>query len=312
MQIGSTYQACHHTLLGHVFYNIRCPNQPLAHRVTLFVSAALLVSGLVWKGWSACRLSTKGTEDPKTKETDFLNKPSLPMRVYPQEGLKAIEFAKQKLLAVQSTDQHFNKFLADKNKPSYDWAVYMILNLNDEFYTKLESFILDKNIDCWTEEALIQHVDEYMKIVYAIGCLALEGIPDAVELNKHSPDFKTLTEMEKRALIVKDQGLLFFRCFTLCSYIYHHARRPALLEKDNLGHVLLKYCPPSDHYVSQFYQEGTPQFQWRLLYNDYCNRTRMYVNLDVLKKQYEWRLPNWVQPDIDAETFMPFPGTLPT
>ncbi len=304
MQTNFTSQSCHHTLFGHLFYNIRCPHQPLAHKVTLFASAALIVGGLVWKGWSSYCLSTKAV--------DPLNKPSLPMKEYPPEGLEAIEFAKQKLLTVQSTDQYFNQFLADENKPPYAWAVYMMTNFYDEFYTKLETFILDKNIDCWGEEALIQHVDEYMKIVYAIGCLALEGIPDAVITNRDNPDFKTHTEMEKRALIVKDQGLLFFRCFTLCSYIYHHARKSALVEKDDHGQVLLKSCPPSDHYVSQFYQEGTPQFQWRLLYNDYCDRARMYVNFDVLYKLYEWRLPNWIQPDIDAGTFKPFPDGLPT
>ncbi len=30
MQISSATQACPHTFFGHLFYNIRCPNQPLA------------------------------------------------------------------------------------------------------------------------------------------------------------------------------------------------------------------------------------------------------------------------------------------
>ncbi len=73
--------------------------------------------------------------------------------------------------------------------------------LSEEYYAKLLSLITDKDIDCWDSKEIIQHIDEYMKIVYAIGCLALEGIPNAVEANKNSFSPEIRTEMKEHRYI---------------------------------------------------------------------------------------------------------------
>jgi hypothetical protein len=73
----------------------------------------------------------------------------------------------------------------------------------------------------------------------------------------------------------------------------------------------------TEEYAKPFYDDlNKPiQYQWRMLYNDYCDRVRMYVNEADLAdddRDGDRRHVSWTEKDEKRETFRQDPGTMPT
>ncbi len=71
---------------------------------------------------------TGGKTESPSKEIEAQNKPSLPMRDYPPEGIEAIKFAKQKLLGKAADNAELKKDLSEEHDSPYAWAVCMALH----------------------------------------------------------------------------------------------------------------------------------------------------------------------------------------
>ncbi|ASD30696.1 hypothetical protein [Chlamydia abortus] len=61
----------------------------------------------------------------------------------------------------------------------------------------------------------------------------------------------------------------------------------------------------------RFYQEGTPEFRWRSLYNCFCQQARWYIGNEQAAVQRENRLIRHSTPDTSCDDFR-YPGTIPT
>ncbi|QEM73902.1 hypothetical protein DZK34_02880 [Chlamydia abortus] len=62
---------------------------------------------------------------------------------------------------------------------------------------------------------------------------------------------------------------------------------------------------------ARFYQEGTPEFRWRSLYNCFCEQARWYIGDEQAAAQRENRLIKHTTADTSREDFG-YPGTIPT
>lgn len=67
----------------------------------------------------------------------------------------------------------------------------------------------------------------------------------------------------------------------------------------------------SSSFSTPFYKSGTIQNQWNKLYNDYCDRIRSYVSESSLRSA-DTRFVNWTRKDLDENSFIRTPDTLPT
>lgn len=69
--------------------------------------------------------------------------------------------------------------------------------------------------------------------------------------------------------------------------------------------------PLSPAHSRLFYEQGTIQNSWNTLYNEYCDRVRMYVTDEELEAA-DNRHVKWTKKDTGVETFCPIPSTKPT
>jgi len=177
-----------------------------------------------------------------------------------------------------------------------------------EFRPRFETALQENEIDPWSQEAVIEAADACMKITYAIGIFMLEDLPRFIERENKGT----------RESVLIDQSSYQYRAFFICPNFYHHVRAavsfgvnpakklayPKNTHKKEIYHPLDPRGIPPSH-VRPFYQEGTRQHKWNLLYNNYCT-------LAGQEELLEKRFSRWTQEDTGIKTFSPRPDTQPS
>lgn len=246
----------------------------------------------------------------------------IPFRDYPVVGKAAIQFAREQIkvhadVVAQPFDKDYQPINSEitKLKTLY-WTVYW-KNLQETFAKHASQ---EKP---WEQPEVENAVEACMKIAYTIGCLTLEDLkPFTDQIPKESAEWWT----NQRALVRQDSYQ--YRTFYYCPRLYHMVRgayawaqNPHRDNNDlktnpfgfyNRSEVLPKDKQSIDQQYAQFFYTQTKvQNTWNELYNDYCDRIRMYVAEDDLREE-DSRHVNWTRKDTELVHFIAWPGNLPT
>ncbi len=171
----------------------------------------------------------------------------------------------------------------------------------DKYREKFSEAIKANPIDTWNQKAVLDAADRLMKIAYAISVLTLEDLPRFIVQKSFCTYARALTRQDSYQ----------YRTFFYVTQVYHYLR--SALNSQQSGDDVKYVYPeqiPTEH-AQQFYKPGTIQNTWNLLYNDYCNRVRMYVSESNLRLA-DTRHVSWTRKDTGEASFRPIPDTLPT
>lgn len=219
---------------------------------------------------------------------------------YSDRGQRAIACARQKLEQRQDLQPMIFKFrgLLSFSQP-FDKEIARLAALHQEVYEAFVQKIKD-NEDPWNDPSTLEMADDLMKLSYAISSLSLDELPRLAQKKKGSGNAVILTSAETYQ----------YRTFFYLPTAYHSARRKVDRSENN-PEVIVFSTKIEEKYLEPFYQEGTLQWEWRMLYNDYCERVRMCLDEDELKKK-DSRYVKWTQADESKETFITEVGKQPT
>lgn len=147
-----------------------------------------------------------------------------------------------------------------------------------------------------------------MKISYAISNLTLDDLKSFTEARASQGDNRTYA----KALTVQDSYQ--YRTFYYCTNAYHWLRGEIVWSTDPWNQDEEGLFPPqtiSEGHAKAFYQQGTIQNSWNELYNNYCDRIRLYVNEKELRSA-DNRHFTWTKKDTGIQSFSSVPDTQPT
>jgi hypothetical protein len=279
--------------------------------------AVIATGGVIWIAISNCKRSNdatihtlddtgvSGSSVGTKKETEAKKETSgvsgaVSDKSYPEIGTQAIEFARQKLREYPKIEPY-----------AFDWGevqgtcqpVTQEIDLLTTLFWK-ESFeafvqtVKKHRDDPWAHDEVIQAADTCVKISYAVGCLTLENLPDFTK--------KLAQKGDQRTYVQAQQDSYLYHTLCWCATPYHWMRggivwrtNPWNKNEEGLFH---RQEEVSEEHAKPFYQEGTTQFSWRTLYNDYCDRIRIYVDESKLKAA-DKRYVKWTIKDEGSETF---------
>lgn len=166
---------------------------------------------------------------------------------------------------------HFDDRLPQNPKISAYTAIRRI-------YEKKLLIEFQKTKNPWNDSKYLRWYDEYLKISFAIAILTLEDLSqvnEKVPLQERSL-FRTLVRQDAYPFITIGFGI----------NAYHAAKNECRFERLQSGDKLRGPYPDEDELVNKdlFYETNTLQNRWNKLYNDFCNRLRMYVSEEDVSK----------------------------
>lgn len=171
-------------------------------------------------------------------------------------------------------------------------------NLGDAFKKAFQN-----QQDPWSQQEVIDAADAYMKVAYAISSLTLDDLPAFTA--KVFPG-TTFAEALTR------QDSYQYRTFYDCTNAYHNIRgglKWGETENFLVKTGIAKAIP--ENYSQPFYENGTIQHSWNVLYNEFCTRVRKYVPEEDLRIA-DQRHVHWTPLDTAADTFHQYRDTQPT
>lgn len=229
---------------------------------------------------------------------------------YSEIGTQAIEFARQKLSEhPEIKPQVFSAGWggpSKTNQPINQEIALMTTLYWDVYFAAFEQEV-KKHADPWSQPKVIQAADDLIKIGYAISCLTLEDLPGFTQALESKGTKRTYAE----ALTIQDSYQ--YRTYYYCTNAYHWIRGGIAWSKSKWSDKEGLFQPretPKTH-ADNFYQQGTIQSGWRALYNDYCDRVRLYVKEADLQEA-DNRHFTWTKKDEGGKTFSHTPDTQPT
>lgn len=227
----------------------------------------------------------------------------------PFSKTEAIEFAKaelEKRTGITTDVKAFENYnTGAKLHQPVNQEIARMTNMYLDNHLKTFYDALEQNAnDPWNKEEVINAAAAYMKVAYAIGCLSLDDLP---AFTKDLSD-KGIVRSNAEALVRPDSYL--YRTFFYCTNAYHQIRGAYawIAAETKLDFPSGKV---SSKHADLFYKEGTTQNTLRLLYNEYCDRVRVAVNEDELRKVND-SFVNWTQKDTGSSTFCCSCGPQPT
>jgi hypothetical protein len=289
--------------------------------------AIIATGGVIWIAVSNCKRAkdtTAGTlnnagamreavetgEEVKTKKETSGVADKVSDKPYPEIGTQAIEFARQKLSKhpeIKPRDFSAGWEGFSKTYQPVNQEIALLTTLYWDVYFTAFTQEVKKHADPWSRPTVIQAADDLMKIAYAISCLTLEDLPEFTQALEKKGEKRSFVE----ALTIQDSYQ--YRTYYDCTKAYHWIRGGIAWSKsewsDKKGLFQPKEAPKT--HAENFYTKGTIQSDWRALYNDYCDRVRLYVKEADLKKA-DNRHFTWTKKDEGATTFRHTPDTLPT
>lgn len=194
--------------------------------------------------------------------------------------LETLDFALN-LLGKQSNLQPFF-FETGFGKESYqpiDNRIALLSTIYLEKEGNLKQLLLEKNSD-WKNQEIIAAADECMKISYAIGVLTLEDLEAFIKEHPVSRNAPTTINDSKRTLAVAlaDQDSYQMFTFYYCAYLYYSIRQfEEWRDEKPIGNFFSREEGVPEGYADLFYKNDAMQNRWNRLYNDYCDRIRLFV-----------------------------------
>lgn len=242
------------------------------------------------------------------------------MRDYPDFGKEALKFAEEQL-KVAKIPTTYNPWSASRFRHV---APTKITQLNyllwEVYYPKLLTTLKQyeaQGLLAWERQEVVLEADHSMKIAYAISCQNLEQLKRFTENVKDSPEW-----LSPISYSLTRQDSYQFRTFFCAPRIYCVIRGSYMLTKDHysteyledptrISEIFKTALKKRGNYTQLFYTLGAIQNRWNILYNDYCDRVRMYVTEDEMK-EFGGRHLNWTIKDTSFKKFKATPDTLPT
>lgn len=180
----------------------------------------------------------------------------------------------------------------------------------DKMATVIKDQMCSKSM--WKNRDFISQVTSFMEAAYQ----EIEMFFEEIEERYEGDPARMARAMAQEGPNDKDPYSLYFPFYFYGSLteMYHYARSCAYLEDSLFGGGRKKINFPSliDEDQDPYFTSGTPQFHWRQLYNDFCDKLNEIDGLcDHLKKEDE-RFINWAQPDKGPVKEYGFPDTRPT
>ncbi|WP_348662595.1 hypothetical protein [Chlamydia vaughanii] len=154
-------------------------------------------------------------------------------------------------------------------------------------------YVYPRNPESWTLVCPI--MTEYMQLAFAESYLTLLDIP---ALRSSYPQDYT-----SNLLTLYRQNSYAYNAFYRISSAYHRMRflYQSGLEDDDEAQQAA---------VARFYQEGTPEYQWRMLFNSFCEQARCWIGDLAVAEETEIRLVKHSRADLAIDHR--HPGTIPT
>lgn len=217
------------------------------------------------------------------------------VKPYSDLGQKALDFARKKL-EEDSKIVPFNFNPIEKHQPS-DRNIALLTTLYQDLREKFNKLIA-QNKNPWSNPEVIETADELMKIAYAVSNLTLD------DLDSFTKTLSSKGHKRTYAQALTKQDSYQYHTFYFCTSIYH-------LLRGNLDSSLFYPKVISEAHASPFYKQGNIQNAWNELYNDYCDRVRLYVNENDLRAADNRHLA-WIKKDTEITSFKSTPDTQPT
>lgn len=298
----------------HLFAHPLCEDQSLLKRIAN-VAFHVLTLGIplaIYHIISCCYPETSSTQSNGNIQTAGINSVQQNKGIKPYSTLsqETLEFARKKLqehpkLVPQKFSAGWNG--PDKTNQPINPEIALLTTLYwDVTFKNFENLMKQNKENPWSNQEVIQAADECMKIAYAISNLTLDDLKSFTETLSSKGDNRTY------AKALTQQDSYQYRTFYYCTNAYHWLRGEIAWSKnpwDEEG--LFQPESISKAHASAFYQKGTIQNSWNELYNNYCDRVRLYVNEKELQSADNRHL-TWTKKDTGMKSFTSVPDTQPT
>ncbi|MBA2369612.1 MAG: hypothetical protein H0V82_11395 [Candidatus Protochlamydia sp.] len=291
---------------NHLFSNPLCDEQSLLRRIFnvafhIFTFAIPLAIYHI-ASWCFAKIdSNRGQRLASIIEHNRLTHPYTPL------GQEALDFARRKL----SNQPQINagpfsdRWGVVDHQPANQEILRLDALLKVSFHGLKKALKLYPQ-DPWSRQTVIDATDVCMKISYAISSLTLDDLEPFIQ------NLAARGINRTNALALTRQDSYQFRTFFYATRCYHCIRGAAQwgTYRNGVEGLMHPQEIPLTHSLP-FYQAGTVQNRWNTLYNDYCDRIRLYVNEAELQRA-DNRHFMWTQKDTGITEFVSIPDTLPT
>lgn len=310
---ANNHSSCIHS--NHLFSDPLCKEQSLLRRI-LNVVFHVLTLGLplaIYHTISYCRPKTSSAQSSVNLQSVGINsvQQNKSVKPYSDLGQQALDFARKKLEAhPEIAPQKFSAGWygpANTNQPINTEIALLTTLYWDVSFKNFENLMKQHKENPWNNQEVLQAADECMKIAYAISNLTLDDLKSFTEKLSSKGDNRTF------AKALTQQDSYQYRTFYYCTDAYHWLRGEIKWSMAPYSYKegLFPSHPISEAHANTFYQKGTIQHSWNELYNNYCDRVRMYVDENELRLA-DNRHVNWTKKDTGIQSFRPVPDTRPT
>ncbi len=131
----------------------------------------------------------------------------------------------------------------------------LYLECLETFKTALSGY---KGDEAWEQQLVIEAADNLMTIVYTLAYHTIRDIP-AVQKN-----LEQQSQKPSRAQVLAGQKSYLIHCFLHCAEVYYMVRGGFTQNDEN---EMEFFASLETATIAKFYQPGTPQNGWRLLFN---------------------------------------------
>lgn len=202
--------------------------------------------------------------------------------------------------AAQKTREAAGRYFPIKGQFDPDYLNRFHQRLQERWMNLMSSL---RNKESWKDPAFIKQFSALM-----------EKANEEINLIFHQVDELTegvSNKAERMARILASQGEYNF-CYKYFRYsvtqFYHLARNYTFINRNRY------VCPNeiSDTEKTVFFTPGTPQYRWREIYLNFCQKLDQYEMKEEMRR-IDQRFVHWAEPDLDwRQPFPAFPDTTPT
>ncbi len=186
-----------------------------------------------------------------------------------------------------------------------------ITQLMADYRSKEETLInlldnIGREKNPWINPTIGLHMDGCIKSAFLIGILTLKNLDSYIEQEAQKGNAYS------RASALTTQNSFRYRAFFLLPKLYQLCRGSLTYVKDNSRGILSPWLK-AFYAVNRkpFYSDHTRQFQWRKLYNTYCDSVYSFVKTKDLE-QLDPRFTLFTKQDLHPCTYDWNVGTPPT
>jgi hypothetical protein len=292
---------------SHLFTDPLCDEQSLLRRIAnvAFHVFTLAIPLVIYHIASWC-FSKIPSNAGNTLVPPLVQQPGL-AHPYQPIGQEAIDFVRRKLLDYpQIIAEPFSDRWGTVDHQPVNQEILRLNTLMKVSFNQLKKAIRQNQEDPWGQQAVFDAADTCMKISYAVSSLTLD------DLEAFTQYLAARGMNRTNALALTRQDSYQFRTFFYATRCYHCIRGASHWGRYRNGvEGLMHPSEISLNHALPFYQAGTVQYNWNALYNDYCDRIRLYVDERELQRA-DNRHYMWTQQDTELNNFNPVPDTLPT